>query len=113
MWFKFFQPHAADEVGRKGIERSEVRVQVLECMDLSALSVGDASPSDGRGRPTFFHGPLDAALLWRLVAKGVKAVNESSHSKSAAALCRYPSPTIFKATEGFQSWNHCLFPLLR
>jgi hypothetical protein len=48
--------------------------QVLECVDLSALSAGDLSPSKADGASGGFHVPLNAALLRRQVAKAVKAV---------------------------------------
>jgi hypothetical protein len=58
----------------------------MECADLSALSAGDLSPSNGEGTPTFFAGPLTAALLWRQVAKEMKAVT-SHRTPNLCRLC--------------------------
>ena len=51
-----------------------IQPQALECADMSALSAGDLSPSSMRDATCLFDEPLNAALLWRRVAKAVKAV---------------------------------------
>jgi hypothetical protein len=48
--------------------------RALECGGLTPLSAGDLSPSNVKRATEFIHGPLDAALLWRQVAKAAKAV---------------------------------------
>ena len=45
------------------LTRLALQPQALESADLSALSAGDLSPSNGEGTPTFFAGPLNAALF--------------------------------------------------
>ena len=52
---------------------TDTQPQALECADMSALSVGDMAPSSMREAFCLLVGLLNAALLWRLVAKAVKA----------------------------------------
>ena len=52
--------------------RSVRQPLALECADLSALSAGDLSPSSMREASCLFVEPLNAALLWRQVAKAEK-----------------------------------------
>ena len=54
--------------------RPMARPEALECADLAALSGGDLLPSNANGSSSWFRGPLNAALLWRQVAKAAIAV---------------------------------------
>jgi len=61
---------------------------------LSELLAGDLSPSKGKRASYIFSVPLDAALLWRQVAKASKAVTSHRTPKSSRAatrLRRYPA----------------------
>jgi hypothetical protein len=65
--------------------------QALECADLSALSAGDLSLSNAGKASGCFHAPLNAALLWRQVAKAVKAVtsHRTPNLCHSCANCRH------------------------
>src|SRR5437867_8569199 len=67
-----YPPELQTTNGHERTQRGEAAA-TLECADLSALSAGDLSPSDAERRQNS-PGPLDAALLWRQVAKAAKAV---------------------------------------
>jgi hypothetical protein len=52
---------------------NDAMASALECADLAALSAGNLSPSHTRGTFNSPAEPLNAALLWRRVAKAEKA----------------------------------------
>ena len=65
------QPPQPQGIAARGRSAAEPQPSGLECADLSALLGGDWSPLNGEG-DQLFSGPLNAALLWRQVAKREK-----------------------------------------
>jgi len=61
-----------------------------------------------RGKASDFSGPLDAALLWRQVAKAAKAVT-SHRTPNSCWLCAKFHHFSMEGTEGEQTFLSCAF----